>query len=79
MPGPAAVEMPEPVPTSELRIRLLSPNPLLCDTVDLVQEALVRVIEGLEGVEVRGPSGFQAYVRQAVLNRDRCDDGSSKW
>lgn len=43
----------------------------LVDTVDLVQETLLRVIEGLEGVEVRGASGFQAYVRQAVLNRIR--------
>jgi RNA polymerase sigma-70 factor (ECF subfamily) len=26
---------------------------------------------GLDRVEVRGPGGFQAYVRQAVLNRIR--------
>jgi len=43
----------------------------LLDTVDLVQETLMRVVDGLEGVEVRGPGGFQAYVRQAVLNRIR--------
>ena len=43
----------------------------LFDTVDLVQETLMRMIEGLDGVEVRGPGGFQAYVRQAVLNRIR--------
>jgi len=43
----------------------------LVDTVDLVQETLLRVIEGLAGVEVRGAVGFQAYVRQAALNRIR--------
>jgi RNA polymerase sigma-70 factor, ECF subfamily len=43
----------------------------LLDTVDLVQETLMRVVDGLDGVEVRGPGGFQAYVRQAVLNRIR--------
>lgn len=31
----------------------------------------MRVIEGLDRIEVRGPGGFQAYVRQAVLNRIR--------
>jgi len=41
----------------------------LVDTADLVQETLLRAIEGLDGIEVRGPGGFQAYVRQAVLNR----------
>jgi RNA polymerase sigma factor (sigma-70 family) len=34
-----------------------------------VQETLLRAIQGLDGIEVRGPGGFQAYVRQAVLNR----------
>lgn len=43
----------------------------LLDTSDLVQETLVRVLEGLDRIEVRGPGGFQAYVRQAVLNRIR--------
>jgi len=43
----------------------------LLDTADLVQETLLRAIEGLDGIEVRGPGGFQAYVRQAVLNRIR--------
>lgn len=43
----------------------------LNDTGDLVQDTLMRVLEGLEGIEVRGPTGFQAYVRQAVLNRIR--------
>lgn len=43
----------------------------LFDTSDLVQETLLRAIEGLEGLEVGGPGMFQAYVRQAVLNRIR--------
>lgn len=43
----------------------------LLDTSDLVHETLLRVIQGLPGIEVRGPGGFQAYVRQAVLNRIR--------
>jgi RNA polymerase sigma factor (sigma-70 family) len=43
----------------------------LLDTADLVQETLLRTLEGLDRVEVRGPGGFQAYVRQAVLNRIR--------
>ena len=43
----------------------------LADTVDLVQDTLLKVIAGLHGVEVRGAGGFQAYVRQAVLNRIR--------
>jgi RNA polymerase sigma factor (sigma-70 family) len=41
----------------------------LLDTADLVQETLLRTLEGLDRVEVRGPGGFQAYVRSAVLNR----------
>lgn len=43
----------------------------MLDTADLVQETLLRVIEGLDRIELRGPGGFQAYVRQAVLNRIR--------
>jgi RNA polymerase sigma-70 factor (ECF subfamily) len=43
----------------------------LFDTSDLVQETLLKAIQGLDGIEVRGPGGFQAYVRQAVLNRIR--------
>lgn len=43
----------------------------LLDTADLVQETLIAVLEGLDRIEVRGPGGFQAYVRQAVLNRIR--------
>ena len=43
----------------------------LLDTSDLVHDTLLRTVQGLEGVEVRGPGGFQAYVRQALLNRIR--------
>ncbi|HEX5032236.1 MAG TPA: sigma-70 family RNA polymerase sigma factor [Candidatus Eisenbacteria bacterium] len=43
----------------------------LLDTNDLVQETLLRAIEVLDSIEVRGPGVFQAYVRQAVLNRIR--------
>jgi len=41
----------------------------LLDTGDLVQEVLVKVFEHLGRIEVRGPGFFQAYVRQAILNR----------
>jgi RNA polymerase sigma-70 factor, ECF subfamily len=43
----------------------------LLDTGDLVHETLLRTLERLDHVEVRGPGGFQAYVRSAVLNRIR--------
>lgn len=43
----------------------------LLDTNDLVQDTLLKVLQGLERIEERGPGGFQAYVRQAVLNRIR--------
>ena len=43
----------------------------LLDTSDLVQDTLLKVLERLDRVEVRGPGGFQAYVRLAVLNRIR--------
>lgn len=43
----------------------------LLDTSDLVQDTLSKVLEGLDRIEVRGPGGFQAYVRQALLNRIR--------
>lgn len=39
----------------------------LADTADLVQETLVRTIQGLGRIDLRG-GGFEAYVRQAVLN-----------
>jgi len=43
----------------------------LHDTADLVQETLLRAIEGLDRIEESSPGQFQAYVRQAVLNRIR--------
>jgi RNA polymerase sigma-70 factor (ECF subfamily) len=43
----------------------------LFDTGDLIQETLLRALEGLDRIEVRGPGMFQAYVRQAILNRIR--------
>ncbi|HMI32217.1 MAG TPA: RNA polymerase sigma factor [Candidatus Limnocylindrales bacterium] len=43
----------------------------LLDTSDLVQETLMKAFEGLDQIEVRGPGIFQAYVRQAILNRIR--------
>ena len=41
------------------------------DTSDLVQETRRRTFEGFDRFEIRGPGGFQAYVRSAVLNRIR--------
>jgi RNA polymerase sigma-70 factor (ECF subfamily) len=41
----------------------------LLDTEDLVQDALLKTFTGLARVETRGPGNFQAYVRQAILNR----------
>jgi RNA polymerase sigma factor (sigma-70 family) len=41
------------------------------DTSDLVQETLTRTLQGLERIEVRGKGGFEAYVRQSVLNQIR--------
>lgn len=43
----------------------------LLDTGDLVQETLLRAIENIGSIQVKGPGGFEAYVRQAVLNRIR--------
>lgn len=43
----------------------------LMDTSDLVQDTLMRVVQGVERIEVRGPGSFQAFVRRAVLNRIR--------
>ena len=45
----------------------------LSDTQDLVQETLVHTLTRLEGFEVRGPGGLQAYLRRGVLNRI-CDE-----
>lgn len=41
----------------------------LLDTSDLVQETLLKALDGLDRIEVRGPGRFQAYMRQAILNR----------
>jgi RNA polymerase sigma factor (sigma-70 family) len=43
----------------------------LCDTNDLVQETLMRVVGALPAFEVRHDAGLQAYFRQAVWNRLR--------
>jgi RNA polymerase sigma factor (sigma-70 family) len=43
----------------------------LFETGDLVQETLLRTLQGLDRIDVRGDGGFQAYVRSAVLNRIR--------
>ena len=43
----------------------------LLDTSDLVQETLLRAVGNLGSIEARGPGGFEAYVRQAILNRIR--------
>jgi len=43
----------------------------LLDTGDLVQETLLRVVQGLRQLDAHGLGFFQAYVRQAVLNRIR--------
>ena len=43
----------------------------LFDTADLVHETLLRAVEGLDRIEEKQPGQFQAYVRQAVLNRIR--------
>jgi RNA polymerase sigma-70 factor (ECF subfamily) len=43
----------------------------LLDTADVVQETLLRVLQRLDHIEVRGPGGFEVYVRRAVINRIR--------
>jgi RNA polymerase sigma-70 factor (ECF subfamily) len=43
----------------------------LLDTADLVQETLMRAVETIGSFEVTGPGGFEAYVRQSVLNQIR--------
>ena len=43
----------------------------LFDTSDLVQEALLGAIQSLHSIKAVSPGSFQAYVRQAVLNRIR--------
>lgn len=43
----------------------------LFDTGDLIQETLLKALGMLDQIEVGGPGMFQAYVRQAILNRIR--------
>jgi RNA polymerase sigma-70 factor, ECF subfamily len=43
----------------------------LADTPDLVQETLFQVFKKIDGFEHRGEGAFQAYLRQAVMNRIR--------
>jgi len=43
----------------------------LAETQDLVQETLVQVFKRIDGFEYRGEGAFQAYLRQAVMNRLR--------
>lgn len=40
----------------------------MVDTADLVQDTLTRTLHGLHRIEVRGNGGFEAYVRQSVVN-----------
>jgi RNA polymerase sigma-70 factor (ECF subfamily) len=49
--------------------RLPRPARSLLETTDLVHETLLKAIEGLGRIEETRPGGFQAYVRQAILNR----------
>jgi RNA polymerase sigma-70 factor, ECF subfamily len=43
----------------------------LTDTPDLVQVTVLQVFRNIEGFEHRGEGAFQAYLRQAVMNRIR--------
>ena len=43
----------------------------ISDTHDLVQETLLQTFKRVETFEPRGPGAFQAYLRQAVVNRIR--------
>jgi RNA polymerase sigma-70 factor (ECF subfamily) len=43
----------------------------LADTDDLVQDTLLRSFTKIENFEVRGVGAWQAYLRQAVMNRLR--------
>jgi RNA polymerase sigma-70 factor (ECF subfamily) len=42
----------------------------LFDTADLVQETLLRAVQGIERIQAQ-PGAFQGYVRKAILNRIR--------
>lgn len=43
----------------------------LADTQDLVQDVLTQALKRLKTFESRGPGAFQAYLRQAFINRTR--------
>ena len=43
----------------------------LADTPDLVQDSLIQTFKKLDRFEYRGEGAFQAYLRQAVMNRIR--------
>lgn len=43
----------------------------LAETQDLVQDTLLQVFRRIDGFEYRGEGAFQAYLRQAVMNRLR--------
>jgi RNA polymerase sigma-70 factor (ECF subfamily) len=43
----------------------------IADTHDLVQETLLQTFKRVETFEARGEGAFQAYLRQAMLNRIR--------
>ena len=45
----------------------------LSDTQDLVQETLLQTFKRVETFDARGEGAFQAYLRQAVLNRVRSE------
>jgi len=43
----------------------------MAETQDLVQETLLQTFKKIDGFEHRGEGAFQAYLRQAVMNRIR--------
>jgi len=43
----------------------------LAETQDLVQDTLLQVFKKIEGFDYRGEGAFQAYLRQALMNRLR--------
>ena len=51
----------------------------LADTPDLVQDTLFHVFRKVETFEHRGEGAFQAYLRQALMNRIRNELRNSRW
>lgn len=51
--------------------RLPGPIRDMADTSDLVQDVLLQSFRKIEGLELDGMGGLQAYLRQAILNRIR--------